>query len=310
MTNRVVAALQAALWIVSQKSTLHPVQKIFFLGKWLDLEDREIRLHPRAFPQMVRVWVRIACTPRPSSGQLPKLLGFLQWHVHPRVGSRPFLAGAYRHERWGTSGLPTPVKILHSFVTVLVRCAEPWKPPAQSKFRLPRGMFVRDVEGSEFFRPSIFVDAAWDKFGYRVGCVVPRRCVRSWAVQNRVTNQQETQLQGLAWAVRLACRFGWHAVTIFTDSMSADYQAVGLRAKKWLKRQMRVLRALVWRLAVSGMVVRFVWVPSALQPADPLSRLFSNHNGSSGAAEIEAWCIYGRLISVPAACSVFGVVLV
>ena len=75
----------------------------------------------------------------------------------------------------------------------------------------------------------------------------------------------------MAWAIRLACRFGWRAVTIFTDSTAAGYQAVGLRAKTWLKRQMRVLRLLVWRLAVSGMVVRFVWVPSALQPADPLS---------------------------------------
>ena len=42
----------------------------------------------------------------------------------------------------------------------------------------------------------------------------------------------------------------------------------------------------------------------------PMSRLFSSHNESTSAAEVEAWCIYERLISVPAACSVFGVVLV
>ena len=73
---------------------------------------------------------------------------------------------------------------------------------------------------------------------------------------------------------------------------------------------MRVLLSLVWRLAVSGMVVRFVWVPSALQPADPLSQLFSDHNGDKGAAEIQAWCIYECLLSVPEACCVFGVVIV
>ena len=99
-------------------------------------------------------------------------------------------------------------------------------------------------------------------------------------------------------------------MTIFTDSMAADNQAVGLRAKTCLKRQMRVLRVLVWRLAVSGMVVRFVWVSSALQPADPLSGLFSNHNGSASAAEIGAWCIYERMVTLPTACFVFGVVLV
>ena len=48
-----------------------------FLGKWLDLEAREIRSHPRAFLQTFHVWVRIACTPRPSSRLLPKVLGFL-----------------------------------------------------------------------------------------------------------------------------------------------------------------------------------------------------------------------------------------
>ena len=160
VTDRVLAILHEASFIVSQKSTLHRVQKVFFLGKWLDLVGREIRSHPGAFLQMFHAWVRIAYKPRPSGRLLPKLLGFLQWHVRPCVGSGPFLAGAYCHYRWGNSGLPTPGKILHSLVTVLVRRAEPWKPPAHSKFRLARGMLVRDAEGSDFFGPSIFVDAA------------------------------------------------------------------------------------------------------------------------------------------------------
>ena len=71
-----------------------------------------------------------------------------------------------------------------------------------------------------------------------MGGVVPRRSVRSWAVQTRVHNQQEAELQGVAWAIRLASRYGWRAVTLFTDSTAAGYQAVGLRAKTWLKRQL------------------------------------------------------------------------
>ena len=78
----------------------------------------------------------------------------------------------------------------------------------------------------------------------------------------------------------------------------------------WLKRQIRVLRTLVWRLAVSAMVVQFVWVPSTLQPVDPLSRLFSDHTGSISAAEGAAWYIYERLVGVPMACTVFEVVFV
>ena len=167
------------------------------------------------------------------------------------------------------------------------------------------------MTGPEFFGPSIFVNAAWDGFGYGVGWGgVPKRGVRSRAVQSGVFNQHVAELQGVAWAVRLPCCFGWRAVTIFTDSTAAGYQAVGPRAKTWHKRQMWVLRSLVWRLAMSGMVARFVWVPSALQPADPMRRLVSYHNGDKGAAEVEAWCIYERLVSLPEACYVFGLVLV
>ena len=208
-----------------QKSTLHPVQKIFFLGNWLDLEAREIRSHPRAFLQMFHAWVRVACKPRPNSRLLPKVLGFLQWHVCSRAGSGSFLAGAYYHDRWGNSKLPTPVKVLHSLITIMTRCVEPWRPPSHSKFSVARGMFVEEMTDPDFFGLSIFVDAAWDRFGYRVwgGGGVPRRGVRSWAVQSRVLNQQEAELRGVVWAIRLACRFGWRAVTIFTDSTAAGY---------------------------------------------------------------------------------------
>ena len=43
MIDWVAAALQEASFVVSRKSTLQPVQKIFFLGKWLDVEGREMR---------------------------------------------------------------------------------------------------------------------------------------------------------------------------------------------------------------------------------------------------------------------------
>ena len=44
------------------------------------------------------------------------------------------------------------------------------------------------------------------------------------------------ELQGVALAVLMDWRFGWRAVTIFTDSTAASCQAVGLRAKTWVKR--------------------------------------------------------------------------
>ena len=119
----------------------------------------------------------------------------------------------------------TPMKVLHSLVTVMVRCAEPWRPPAHSMFQVAKSLFMSGVTLPDFFGPSSFVDAAWDSFGFRMGGVIPRRGVRSRMVQERITNQREAELQGVAWAVRLAYRFGWRAMTIFTDSTSAGCQA-------------------------------------------------------------------------------------
>ena len=167
--DRVVEALRAAFFIVSQNCTLQPVRKIFFLGKWLNLEAREIRSHPRGFLQIFHTWVRLACKPRPNGRLMPKMLGFLHWHVRPRSGTGLFLAGALCHDRWGNSRLPTPIKISHSLVTVMTRCAEPWTPPSHHTFNVARTMFVAEMIGAEFFGPSIFVDAARDGFGYRVG---------------------------------------------------------------------------------------------------------------------------------------------
>ena len=59
----------------------------------------------------------------------------------------------------------------------------------------------------DFFGPSIFVDAAWDNFGFRVGGVILGPGVRSWLARDRIINQQEAELQGIAWVVCLACRF-------------------------------------------------------------------------------------------------------
>ena len=87
--DTVVETLLAASFIVNQKSTLQPVQKIFFLVKWLDLEAREIRSHPRALLQTFHASVRLACKPRPNSRLMPKMLGFLRWHVRPCLNHQP-----------------------------------------------------------------------------------------------------------------------------------------------------------------------------------------------------------------------------
>ena len=82
-------------FIASPKSTLSPVTRIFYLGKWLDLEERTITWHPRAFLQMLAAWLRVAVRTSKNSRLTGKLVGFLQWHVRPKLGMWPLFAGAY-----------------------------------------------------------------------------------------------------------------------------------------------------------------------------------------------------------------------
>ena len=92
-----------------------------------------------------------------------------------------------------------------------------------------------------------------------MGGLIPGLGARTWLPRARVTNQQQAELEGLAWAVRLAAILGWRSVMIVNDSTAVGHHVAGLRAKTWPGKQMRVLRALTWRLRLSGLVVRVVW---------------------------------------------------
>ena len=112
----------------------------------------------------------------------------------------------------------------------------------------------------------------------------------------RCASQQTTELRGLAWAVRFAVRTGHKSVTVFSDSEAAIAQVLRLRATSHLTHHQAVLRSLARVLWVSAIVVRLVWVPSALQPGDPMSRVTSVFGGSQARAQVEAWRTWDALL--------------
>ena len=94
-TQECVRWLVENRFIVSDKSTLEPLQHLFVLGKFLDLQRRMVYSHRRAWLQILAAWLRLAVSPMPGPKLTEKLLGFLQWHIRPRLTSAPLLAGAY-----------------------------------------------------------------------------------------------------------------------------------------------------------------------------------------------------------------------
>ena len=101
VTGRVAEELKRCGFIVCPKSTLSPVAGIFFLGKWLDLAEHTITSLPMAFLPMLVDWLRVAVRTTKHSRLTGKLVGFLQWHVQPKLGMGPLFARAYCWMRWG-----------------------------------------------------------------------------------------------------------------------------------------------------------------------------------------------------------------
>ena len=273
LTRWVVKALRAAGFLVSPKSVLEPTARILFLGKHIDTQARRIWSHPRAFLQMFAQWLRLATAAHPHPRHLNKVLGLIQWHVRPRRGMGPFFAGAYCSQRWGAVGRPVPLKVLHGLATAIVFPMELWCPPHALRWSLKCAM-GRPVNLRRHAFTTMFVDAALDVFRYRAGLFMPgTHEVRSVIIPPNRQTEQSAELWGLCWAVRLAKQLGWRFLVLFTDSQVAGARMVSLRARTWLHRQNRLLRATVVRMTQCGLVVGQHWISTKFQPADPPSRL-------------------------------------
>ena len=62
-TQECVRLLVENEFIVSDKSTLEPVQHLFVLGKFLDLQRRMVYSHRRACLHILAAWLRLAYPP-------------------------------------------------------------------------------------------------------------------------------------------------------------------------------------------------------------------------------------------------------
>ena len=127
--------------------------------------------------------------------------------------------------------------------------------------------------------------------------------IRSQVILPERHTQQSAEFWVLVWLVRLAVRLGWCYVALVTDSQVAACQFLSLRASTWLNRQQRLLRALVLHMMQHALIVEVRLVPGVLQPADPPSRLDSNHQSSMQRACSRAYRLWRVLLLHPRKCS-------
>ena len=73
--------------------------------------------------------------------------------------------------------------------------------------------------------------------------------------------------------LKLAVRRQLPQILMLQDNIAAIWAAINLRAQAPLRKQNRILRAVVMLLRRSGIILHSAYVPFAYQPADPVSRL-------------------------------------
>ena len=94
------------------------------------------------------------------------------------------------------------------------------------------------------------------------------------------------------------------------DNMQTVWGIINLRARTQHWKQQHILRAVIHRLRTSQLTLHVTWVPSHLQPADPLSRVQSLHPSHIRDATRQAADIWSKLTQSLDQVKPYGVVFV
>ena len=307
VTGRVAARLWEAKFLVSPKSTLEPTKSLHCLGKSFDVEGGAITNSQLSLAKLVLAWLRLSVAP-PTQRRLQSFMGSLQWAMQPRTGLGPMATGSLAWVVWGSErcdGLPAGVS--EALAQLIGHVMLPWRPAGGTLgwtlggvrtglgFGKLGGVLAQCGIGYDhpvLVHPSLFVDAAWDSLrgeeGYRLGLFSPKLGTRvdwlgtkfSLGSRARTMNQQMAELWGVWTAVRLDCHMGWGGGgRLLLDNARAIYQGVRGRASVGLWVQQWILRKVNLLLFTCPVVVHFLFVPTFLQPADPVSRFEASCGG-------------------------------
>ena len=254
-TRAAAQTLREAGFIISPKSQLTASTAIEFLGKHIDSVRRTITNSTDMLATTMRLWVRGVGTGRMSGREMAKMLGRLQWVARPMGGSSPFVAGAYATMR---AGSPFFTRTLIRATAMVLLLSFP-----SHCLHLP----------SHTRSHAFFCDAAECGSRFRVGVVGSPGLYRSYLCPQWVHSLQQAELYGAYSALKVAVGCRLHSVVIGIDNDPVRQQLVSLRASTGCPQQLRILRRIFWLRVWSGLHAAAFRVPSALNPADPLSRL-------------------------------------
>ena len=261
----VSAAMRGKGYQVSEKSVLEPATWVKWLGKEVDLEGLSVSntqaIVTRLIACLIVTWGKYV-----SKKDIMRIVGLIGWLGTPATGHLPFLGGVYCALYWGRSDW---IKVTPRFWISLLSAALIVIPP----FSVPRNLVScwRLVKW-------ISVDAAVFQLPcgserYRVGIFDPVGGGKALICPYWVNTQQVAELYGVWMLIKEAVRRKIPQVSMFQDNLQAIWGTINLKSRAHFWRHNRILKAMILHLRNSGLILHSVWVPSAYQPADPLSRI-------------------------------------
>ena len=240
-------------FIVSPNSELEPTTDITFLGKRLDFVRRSISNSVDMLKGTLSMWLQGVGTGHMPAREMARFLGRLRWVFMPLAGASPFLAGAY--------------------AAMYHRSPFFWPQPGPCHWHRPSSLFPSTHTPSSHTRVhTFFSDAAPCGARFRVGVVGSPGFYRTYICPRWVHNLQQVELFGVYGALKAAVGCRLHSVAVSIDKDAVHLQSASLRASTSSPVQLRLLRRIFWLQECSGLQVTVFWVPSAFNPADPLSR--------------------------------------
>ena len=255
-----VSSLQSAGFLISPKSELDPRPSATFIGKRIDASLGTISTLPAYLAGVVLQWLSLATGPL-TTRCLSRLLGKLIWLAQPARRILPFLAGPYAALHHGPKRCShTSPNITRSLLEALAMAFPAWR----SDILLPS-------PGPS--APRFFADAARSPWGtFYVGIWEHSMGSRFFPCPPWVLTQQAAELFAAYRALTLAAFRHRSSFHLLLDNHAAIHSLLRGRARSPLIPQNRILRRISHVLHWSGLTAAVHYVPSQLNPADPLSR--------------------------------------
>ena len=258
ITLSLCAQIAQADLVLSSKSLLTPSQNLTWLGKRFDLRARLIVNLDKSFLKALGMGI-LSCLLPMSHSRLDNLLGTLNWVFHPIPGYLLF-TGPWYQWRWTKGRRKTASLNLQTLLLdALILAFTGWRMPA--------------ITGHKLLVPLITVDAACIHDKFQVGTYSPLIGARLLQCPIWIASQQQAEYYGLICCAKLAISLGWHSVSIVGDNRASLFCFRKLKPFHGHWRFMKLLRGLFNRMLTKGLLVNLFWVPSALMPADPISRI-------------------------------------